>query len=521
MLRSLSRYYHTLKFLKWRQIKYRLIYNLRTEHHINTGDVSVPARVEIKLADSITTNASWLGADTFEFLNIKHVFKNGVDWNYAEYGKLWTYNLTYFEFLSQPDLSKEAGLKLIHDFINQQSKVRDGLEPFPISLRIIFWVKFLAKHQIQDSKIDQSLYVQLLMLHKKPEYHLLGNHLLENGFALLFGAVFFNDEKILKQAQLILEEQLKEQILEDGAHFELSPMYHQIMLFRLLDSINLLKNNQQISPSGFLLFLTEKAGLMLGWMGQVTFENGDMPMVNDSINGIAPTANALEKYASELDIFPKVKSLKTSGYRKIKMSGYELLVDVGDIGPDYIPGHAHSDTFNFILYHQHQPLLVDTGISTYEKNRRRTEERSTLAHNTLMVNDLDQSEVWGGFRVARRAKVTQLEESAGKIMATHDGYHRINCEHRRTFIYDKQGLVIKDKLTGAHEGTAFFHFHPTVQPRLEGQKITGKFGAIDFQNADEVHLVTYLMATGFNKTAKAKKAVVRFKHDLHTTIKLI
>ena len=33
-------------------------------------------------------------------------------------------------------------------------------------------------------------------------------------------------------------------ILEDGGHFELSPMYHQIMLFRVLDCIQLLKLNQ-------------------------------------------------------------------------------------------------------------------------------------------------------------------------------------------------------------------------------------------------------------------------------------
>ena len=32
-------------------------------------------------------------------------------------------------------------------------------------------------------------------------------------------------------------------ILEDGSHFELSPMYHQIMLLRVLDCIQLIKLN--------------------------------------------------------------------------------------------------------------------------------------------------------------------------------------------------------------------------------------------------------------------------------------
>ncbi len=516
-----SRYYHTLKFLKWTQIKYRLLYSLRSGiTRPDPNGMFLPGQWDLQLEDSIPAYTSWLGNDRFIFLNMEHDFKNRIDWNYAAYGKLWTYNLTYFEFLGQSDLPKEKGLELIHDFIAQLSTIKDGLEPFPISLRIIFWIKFLLKHKIQDYKIDQSLYGQLQMLYQKPEYHLLGNHLLENGFALLFGGQYFADEKVLKLGNTILTEQLKEQILSDGGHFERSPMYHQLMLYRILDGINLLKNNPEDSAQHLKKLFSEKAALMLGWMTQITFSNGDMPLVNDSTREVAPTAKALETYAAQLGIFPEIKPLKTSGYRKIKRSRYELFVDTGNIGPDYIPGHAHSDTFNFILYQDDQPLLVDTGISTYEKNNRRKEERSTAAHNTVMVNNLEQSEVWGGFRVARRAKITQLEESDGKITAIHDGYRRINCEHRRSFTYCEQYLEIKDELTDKHEGAAFLHFHPTVFPQLENQQITGKFGAIHFKNADEIRLVPYLMATGFNQTKEATRAIVSFKDHLQTIIKL-
>lgn len=37
------------------------------------------------------------------------------------------------------------------------------------------------------------------------------------------------------------------------------------------------------------------------------------------------------------------------------------------IGPDYIPGHAHADTFNYELRIDGVPFIVDTGISTYNK----------------------------------------------------------------------------------------------------------------------------------------------------------
>lgn len=43
---------------------------------------------------------------------------------------------------------------------------------------------FLGKHKIRNDKYDVILFKQLQLLTHKLEYHLLGNHLLENGFAL-------------------------------------------------------------------------------------------------------------------------------------------------------------------------------------------------------------------------------------------------------------------------------------------------------------------------------------------------
>ena len=77
----------------------------------------------------------------------------------------------------------------------------------------------------------------------------------------------------------------------------------------------------------------------------------------------------------------------------VKRSSYELFLDVGNIGPDYQPGHAHSDTFNFELIFKNKPIIVDTGISTYEKNNTRQLQRSTFSHNTVMIGNSEQSEV--------------------------------------------------------------------------------------------------------------------------------
>ena len=99
----------------------------------------------------------------------------------------------------------------------------------------------------------------------------------------------------------------------------------------------------------------------------------------------------------------------------------EAVVDVGNITATYQPGHSHADTFNYELRIDCRPFVVDTGISTYNKTARRQYERSTSAHNTVTVGNKDSSEVWGGFRMGKRAKVRVLSDTENEIMAEHDG----------------------------------------------------------------------------------------------------
>ena len=522
MFSNILRYYHTLKHLKWIQVKYRLLYLLKRKINptptFNTK--TIKKATGIKMSQQLYSNQFYLGNNSFEFLNLQQSFDKEIDWNFNEHGKLWTYNLNYFEFLLQAEMTKETGLQLIHDFIKKRKVIKDGMEPFPLALRIVFWIKFLARHQIKDDLIDSALYSQLQHLQKHLEYHLMGNHLLENAFSLLIGGSYFNDRLILKRAGDLLKEQLTEQILKDGAHFELSPMYHNIMLYRMLDVINVLQNNILKVEDGLVTFLQDKAEVMLSWMVKINFGNGDMPRVNDTAPGVAPDSKSLLEYARRLKLKPASLPLKESGYRKFENETYELLIDVGRVGPDYIPGHAHSDTFNFILHYRQQPLLVDTGISTYEKNARRNWERSTAAHNTVMVGGEEQSEMWGGFRVARRAKVNQLHEVDNQIEASHDGYDRIGAAHSRTFQMSAHELTIEDKVTTGFVAEAYFHFHPAIKIETNNNSVLGEFGKIEFQNASEVLISPYQYAQGFNKTQTASKVIVKFKELLSAKIVL-
>ena len=181
--------------------------------------------------------------DSFKFLNKEHEFQNEIDWNFGTLGMLWTYNLNYFEFLNCAKVSTELGSKWINDYINaiENRNVVVGWEPYPLSLRLVFWIRFLLNHNFSQERIVHSLKAQSIALEKQLEYHIMGNHLLENAMALVFTSVFFRNEKQWKKASKLLLRELDEQILLDGGHFELSPMYHSIILYRLMDVIQLLK----------------------------------------------------------------------------------------------------------------------------------------------------------------------------------------------------------------------------------------------------------------------------------------
>ena len=518
MIDRIGKYYHTLKYLKWTQIRYRIQQVLLPSQSGKFSTESVPASRFLQLVEDIPAYAGWRVNDDFCFVNIIHSFPEEIDWNCFDYGILWRFNLNYFEFLHQPNMTKENGIRLIDDFIKKYDTLEGGRKAFPTSLRLTNWIKFICKHKIRNPLFDQSLWQQTQLLKKNIEFHLLGNHLLENAFGLLYSGVYFNDSDLTKIAVDILIPQLQEQILSDGGHFELSPMYHQLMLYRILDCINLIAHNAKKGQETLLTLLQDKAELMLGWMQEMKFQNGDLPKVNDSTDGIAPLPDALMEYANRLHLTPKKTSLGATGYRMIRKNNYEILVDVGAVGPDYIPGHAHSDTLSFVLHYQSEPLIVDTGISTYEKNERRTLERSTWSHNTVMVDGKEQSEVWGGFRVARRARITALIEEVDQITASHDGYKKIGVRHQRAFRFDDKKIILTDNLTGDKSGSAFLHFHPSVLVDLVDETITGRFGRIEFKNVQSIRLEVYQHAMGFNNTVPATKAIIDFKDQLITEI---
>lgn len=213
--------------------------------------------------------------DKFNLLNEERIVDMST-WS-APASHLWLFNLHYFDYIH--DLDDEIALSYISSWLDAVEYHKHvSYEPYVISLRLVNWIKFLQTRNIYNDKIEKSIVEQTQSLIANVEFHLLGNHLFANAKALtIVGSYLYGEvgAKALKLGLSILSDELKEQFLSDGAHFELSPMYNNIMLFDLLDIYNVLK-----ARFGFDNILIEDIGKLVykcfEWSIYMSHSDGDV-----------------------------------------------------------------------------------------------------------------------------------------------------------------------------------------------------------------------------------------------------
>jgi uncharacterized heparinase superfamily protein len=449
-MENVGLYLRTLRHLKLRQVTYRL---WRTKpRRIYSASPAVRTKTGI-WTPSIPRAQAHLGGRRFQLLNEE---RDIAGWNDPAASRLWLYNLHYFE---HPEAD------LIRTWIAENPEGEGaGWEPYPLSLRIVNWIKWALNGGELDRSALNSLLIQTGYLRHRLEYHLLGNHLLANAKALIFAGCFLagaEAESWLSHGTQILRNELEEQILSDGAHFERSPMYHSLILEDLLDLINL----SAVYPR-LVLDCRDKAALMLGWLENMIHPDGRIPLFNDAAFDVAPEPASIFEYARRLGVRTKRVTLGESGYIRLEAGPAVVIFDAGPIGPDYQPGHGHADTLSFELSYDGERMIVDSGTSTYYPlSAERLRQRGTMAHNTVTVDRQDQSEIWDVFRVGHRARVFDVRTNHHTYAeAAHDGYawRKPKVIHRRRLKLRDTHLDITDCLEGHgyHEAESRYHLHP-------------------------------------------------------------
>ncbi len=488
LVRAASRwlmYFHTIKYLKVAQIYHRLAKKMlkpRIKFPIGKlSSVSGPwCRYELY-------DQKYFENDRFVFLNREgHITCQG-DWNNPAQPKLWLYNLHYFDDLnaigSKARIDRHAAL--IARWIKENpAPFGNGWEPYPTSLRICNWIKYFLSNEEPDSIALNSLAQQAEYLLRNMEQHLLGNHLFVNAKALIFSGLYLDGPlaaTFLSRGLTVYLRELNEQVLNDGGNFELTPMYHVIMLVDLLDLINIFAAFPNKVNMSVVIETKKVICKMIEWLKAMIHNDGEISFFNDSCFGVAPSVEVVFAYANKLGFtgahlpalnFESIDlyDLAQSGYVSIKTKDYSLIADLAAIGPDYIPGHGHADALSFEFCLGGRRVFVNSGISEYGVSEERLRQRGTAAHNTVTINGLNSSQVWSGFRVAKRALIENrmigdVVASTATFGARHNGFLKqgIHCAHERFWEVSPEKVKVTDTFHGKYDvAIGYLHLHPEV-----------------------------------------------------------
>lgn len=452
---------------------------------------AIRLRANVAMSDMAATTAGGLTGNSFDFLNQPWHFPGAIDWHLKSQPLLWRYNLHYFDYALDPSRDTAWVVATMQDWIAKVPPGQnDGWQPYPASLRIVNWIKFSLLHPgACDQTWQTSLYQQLFWLEGNLEHEIQANHLLKNTKALVFGGAFFAgpvaDRWLRKGLKLLLTE-CRDQFLADGGHFERSAMYHAIALEDLLDVINVGRATPGLLPAAALSELIGTAAAAATYLSHIVPPSGALPMFNDSVSGIAKDAATLAQYAEHLGSASRamlhentyVLEKPKTGYFGYRHQDEWLLIDAGPIGPAHQPGHGHCDLLSFELVVNGRPIVVDSGVFDYENTAFRRSLRRTAAHNTLRIDRTEQSDVWGGFRVGRRAhpgKVTLKADLPAwfHFGGAHDGFAHLPgrpMHHRTIECRIGQSWQVTDYVrgTGTHLLESFVHFHPDLVLREAG-----------------------------------------------------
>jgi uncharacterized heparinase superfamily protein len=490
---NLLRTLRTVRYLKPIQVSDRLLRRYRHvparwspagNHELLVRRPQVPARARARRSDG----------ETFRFLNLSRRLAGEGRWQPGDVPRLWGYQLHCFRWLW--DVAPRLGLELVRDWIaaNPPGSV-PGWEPYPLSIRIREWMEWLLAHPevpaSEQARITASLAHQNHALEGQIEFHLLGNHLLENAITLCWAGLGLEGPSAaawLRRGLQILESQAAEQVLADGTHDERSPMYQSLLAEALLRLEGVAADSSHTLAAPVRAVASKAGRALVESLGRLVHPDGEIALLNDSALGEAPQlASLLERFSpgvqgesSSLDRARAPWHLPGAGYLGWSDGSTYLILDAGPLGPDHQPGHGHADVLSFELSHHGRRLVTDTGVLTYDPGPARAWDRGTGAHNTVQVDGLDQAELWAAFRCGRRPRPIEAAVSDGNGAAVLVGaYHAAAppfnlIRHRRALSVSgvhtgPPRLLFADRIEsrGAHTAVIRLHLAPDVSARRD------------------------------------------------------
>jgi hypothetical protein len=398
--------------------------------------------------------------------------------------------------------------------------------PLELAIRLINWVwsidlireSGLVTGSFQE-RVRHAAYLHLWEIARKySRGSSANNHRLGEAAGVFIACSYFRDldetGRWRRESRQILEEEIIAQTYLDGGSREQAVGYHVFVLhFLLLAAIVARKTGAADLSEAYWSRLER----MLEFLGTLTEGGTAPPMIGDSDDGyVLDLGDSREsralfcvgavlfgradfkawggRYAesarwllgrssrSAFDALGSTPAGELLVSRALPESGYYLLqcghkgqgdrisvaFDCGELGFKSIAAHGHADALSFTVRAFGADVIVDPGTYDYFSFPAwRTYFRSTRAHNTLVVDGLDQSVMLGPFLwgagASARCVLWEPSVDGGRVVGEHDGYRRLTDPvlHRRTLsLHAESGvLTIRDDIVaqGNHDLAWYFH----------------------------------------------------------------
>lgn len=377
-----------------------------------------------------------------------------------------------------------------------------------LAIRVNSWLytyAFLFKAGIDDdllTQLEHGIFIMTdyIMKHRA-RYSSANNHLIVEMYAVALIGIVADYAPWRDEALKILTEEIHKQNHKDGVNKEMSLHYQCFVMeaYGLLWLV-LSKNNMKIPESwrSYISAMTEFVADSTDDFG-TTIEFGDRDegrildldgkkenyyqyvlnlmgclldhrytdsVWHETLEWVIPEP---KKGGKERYIPGLVCSRKEGGYTFLRSKDRRVLIgiDHAELGYGSIAAHGHADALSFQVYMDGLPILIDSGTFNYHVTKAdRDYFRSTAAHNTVIIDGKNQSEIKGPFLWGRKARARLLaveqENDEIKIRMEQDGYEPV--KHFRTIVFDgEREIRIIDRLNIAADAEAVFILAPDIR----------------------------------------------------------
>jgi hypothetical protein len=399
-------------------------------------------------------------------------------------------------------------------------------------------------------------------------YSSANNHLIVEMFIIGICGLYFSNDQWLKLSLDVLEYEFDRQTFEDGVNKEQSIHYHTFVMEAMSLLIIMLRNNRIRYPKVFDVKLEKMCefvadlidqnnniadigdsdeGKLLNLTGQeynhylyvlqigsILFNKNytDMENINQNLYYLFGE-NDLNKVRQKYDNY-RSKSYIQGGYTILKFKDDTreriMTFDHAPLGFGAIAAHGHADALSITLSIDGEKFLIDPGTYIYHMELKwRNYFRKTINHNTVTINNCDQSEMKGAFLWGKRAECKRIEYITGdyfnEVIAEHNGYYPII--HKRKIKYFKPDLfVIIDEIDGCNFNYALTYMIDSkiILNEAEGQLILeSNVNKIFLYNSEEIYNIKDEWQSRYYGSKENNKAirVVGNNRDSKTLITIL